>query len=313
MIIMKHKTQFYIAIITGILLFGNQSFAQKKWPGEVIYFIDINGLSTKFIIDPVVRIAKDKFSYPVPTPPEAFDAQNADSVLGWYFNRFCKEEYPKGRKLDLFIDGNKCGIVKLTQLDTLHSCSPVVSEVQIIYTDSANLHFTGHGLVIPATKPKRTILNFPLDSITENSLYVYAQNEFLRHGINKELIKRMEAKDVRVVDIDGDGKPEYLASYMIIGEEVKRGDYEPNMQYSLAMILKPTADGGFQQLFSNYPEPGIPDESYYYRFGDVIDLDNDGNCEVVVQKRNYSSWSYILLKKKGNVWVQVYEGAGGGC
>lgn len=310
---MKLRKQIYIAFFTGILFFPGQNFAQKKWPGVVLYFVDINGLSGKFIVDPVVRINKGEFSYPVPTPPEAFEGADAEKVLGGYFDRFCKEEYQRGRKLEFFIDGNKCGSAKITELDSLHSCSPVVSEVRISYIDSDALHFSGHGLVLASPNPKKTILNFPFDSITENSLYTYAQSEFLRQGVKKELIEKVEAKDVRAIDLDGDGKPEYLVSYMIIGEEVKRGDYEPNMQYSLTMILKPSKGGGFKQLFLHYPEPGIPDESHYYRFGDVIDLDNDGNCEIVIQKRNYSSWSYILLKKKGDVWVQVYEGAGGGC
>ncbi len=311
--IMKLSRYIFLVIFAGISFPTSQTFAQKKWPGVVLYFIDINGITGNFIIDPVVRITKDKFSYPVPTPPEAFEGSDAESRLEGYFNRFCKEEYKQDRKLELFIDGNKSGSVKITTVDSLHSCSPVVSEVHISYLDSANLHFTGHGLVLASPKQKKTILNFPFDSITENSLYAYAQSVFLSHGVNKGLIEKVEAKDVRAVDIDGDGKPEYLVSYMIIGEEVKRGDYEPNMQYSLTMILKPTPNGGFKQLFLHYPDPGIPDESHYYRFGDVIDLDNDGNCEVIIQKRNYSSWDYILLKKKGDVWIEVYEGAGGGC
>jgi hypothetical protein len=79
------------------------------------------------------------------------------------------------------------------------------------------------------------------------------------------------------------------------------------------MILEPAPGGGFKQLFSHYPDPGIPNETHAYRFFDVIDLDGDGICEVVIQRNNYSSWDYILLKKKGDVWEEVYEGAGGGC
>ena len=278
-----------------------------------MYSIDLNNITGHFIIDPVVRISKGKFSYPVPTPPEAFEGPDPEKVLSGYFNKFCKEEYPKGRKLDLFIDGNKCGSVKITEIDSLNSCSPVVSEIHVSYFDSANLHFTGHGIVIASPESKRTILNFPVDTVTENALYKYAQNEFLVHGVKKDLLAKVEVKDIRAADLDGDGKPEYLVSYMIVGEEVKRGDYDGNMQYSLTLILKSSSDGGFKQLFSHYPDPGIPDESHYYRFGDVIDLDDDGACEVVIQKRNFSSWDYILLKKKDNIWVEVYEGAGGGC
>ena len=118
--------------------------------------------------------------------------------------------------------------------------------------------------------------------------------------------------DIHATDMNGNGSPEYLVTDALVGEVVKRGDYDPNIQYALALILEPTADG-FKQLFSHFPEPGIPDESHTYRFTDIIDLDGDGICEVIIQKRNYSSWDYILLKKKGDVWEQIYEGAGGGC
>jgi hypothetical protein len=307
------KTYTYLALSIGILFVGECSFAQKKWTGSVLYFIDRNGITGNLIIDPAVRITKGEFSYPVPTPAEAFDDPNSEQILDGYFKRFCKEEYTRGRKLELYIDGNKCGTAKITTVDTVHSCSPVVSEVHVSYTDSANLHFTGHGLAVATLGPRRIIPQFSVDTILEKSLYEYAKSEFIKRGVAKGIAERLEVTDIRATDLDGDGKPEYLVNYLIIGEEVIRGDYNPNMQYSLTLILKPTADGGYKQVFSHFPDPGIPDESHVYRFGDVIDLDGDGICEVIIQKRNYSSWDYIILKRKGEIWEEVYEGAGGGC
>jgi hypothetical protein len=310
---MNFKTYIQIAVTATILFADSRSFSQKKWPGVVLYSIDRNGITGNLIVDPVVRISKGEFSYPVPTPAEAFDSPDAEKILNGYFNQFCKEEYPQGRKLELYVDGNKCGSVKITELDTLHSCSPVVSEVAVSYFDSTNLEFYGHGLAIASLGPRKPIRKFSLDTGIEKSLNEYAKSEFIRLGVTKEIAEKMTAVDIRVTDLDGDGKPEYLVTYFIVGEDVKRGDYEANMQYTLTMILEPLPGGGFKQLFFHYPDPGIPDESHYYRFSDILDLDGDGICEVIIQKRNFSSWDYILLKKKGDVWEEVYEGAGGGC
>lgn len=310
-ITMRFRKQLVFLVL--ILLLTESTYAQKKWPGVVLYSIEQNGITGHLIIDPVVRISKGKFSYPVPTPAEAFDDPNAEKVLGGYFKRFCKEEYLRGRKIDLYVDGNKCGTAKITMLDTLHSCSPVVSEVRVSYLDSASLHFTGHGLVVSGLIPKKPIPKFTVDTTMEKSLYEYARNEFIQRGVKKELAQNAEVTDIRATDLDGDGKPEYLVTYLIIGEVVKRGDYEPSMQYTLTLILEPSPGGGFKQLYSHFPDPGIPDETHTYRFTDVLDLDGNGICEVVIQKRNYSSWDYILLKKKGDVWEEIYEGAGGGC
>jgi hypothetical protein len=310
-ITMKFRTQ--LIFLAVLLLAAESAYAQKKWPGVVLYSIEQNGITGNLIVDPVVRISNGEFSYPIPTPAEAFDDPNAEKILGGYFKRFCKEEYRRGRKLELYVNGNKCGTAKITMPDTLHSCSPVVSEVRVSYIDSASLHFAGHGLVISGLSPKRPIPKFTVDTTVEKALYEYARNEFILRGVNKDLAEKAEVTDIRATDLNGDGKPEYLVTYLIIGEVVKRGDYEPNMQYSLTLILEPAAGGGFKQLYAHYPDPGIPDETHTYRFTDVLDLDGDGTCEVILQKRNYSSWDYLLLKKKGDVWEEIYEGAGGGC
>ncbi|MDP4219268.1 MAG: hypothetical protein Q8916_10135 [Bacteroidota bacterium] len=309
---MKFNTFPKLLAFCALVLTSSQALAQSRWPGIVLYSIERNGITGHLVIDPVVRIYKGEFSYPVPTPAEAFDDPNSEQVLGGLFDRFCREEYKHGRKLELYVDGNKCGAAKITQIDSLHSCSPVVSEVRLSYFDSAKLHFSGHGLVIASLAPRRKIPEFFVDTNLEKSLYEYAKKEFVVRGVKKEIAEKTEVTDIRATDLDGDGKPEYLVTYIIIGEEVKRGDYQPNMQYTITLVLEPTQDG-FKQLFSHFPDPGIPDETHTYRFADVIDLDGDGICEIVIQKRNYSSWDYILLKKKGEMYEEVYEGAGGGC
>jgi hypothetical protein len=310
---MKYRIPLYIILTAGIIISGGSAFAQKKWPGVVLYNIDLNGVSKRLIIDPVVRISKDEFSYPAPIPPDTWDKADANKLLRNYFDRYCKEEYPRGRKLELFIDGNKCGSAKITEVDSLNSCSPVVSEVEVSYTDSSARSFKGHGLVIASLPSARAVKNFPVDSIFEKTLYDYGKAEFLHRGVKKDIAENMEIKDIRAVDLDGDGKPEYLVNFFIVGEDAKHGEIESNMQYSFSAILKPSADG-FKQVFFHYPEANIPEETHIYKFIDVLDLDGDGICEVIIQQViSMTAWDYIVLKKKGDVWVQVYEGAGGGC
>ncbi len=312
-ITMKLRTQLHIFFIAGVIIISGPTFAQKKWAGIVLYNIDHNGITGNMVVDPVVRISKGKFSYPAPIPPDTWDKPDATKILGSYFDRYCKEEYPKGRKFEIFVDGNRCGYAKVTELDSIHSCSPVISEVSVSYTDSAVLHFIDHGLAIAGLPPRRTIRKFSVDSLLEDSLYKYAKLEFIRRGVKKEYAKDMQVREIRAVDLNGDGKPKYLVSYLINGESVKRTNYDGNIQYSLVMILEPSP-GGFTQLFSHYPDPAIPEETHTSKFVDVIDLDGDGICEIVIQQVFYmKNWDYVLLKKKGDIWEQVYEGAGGGC
>jgi len=310
---MKLRSQLQFVIAIAFIAISVPVLAQKKWPGLVLYNIELNGISKNLIVDPVVRISKGKFSYPTPIPSETWEKADANKALAVYFDKFCREEYPKGRKLDLYIDGNKCGSVTITQLDTLQSCSPVVSEVIASITDTVSHPFLGHGLVIASLPSKKVIQKFPVDSVLEQSILEYGKGEFLKHDVEKKIVGNSEIKLLRAIDIDGDGKPEYLVNYFILGPEVKHGELESNMQYSLTLILKKTPDG-YKQLFSHYPEPGLGEETHLYKFIDVIDLDGDGICEVIVQQiTSMTAWDYILLKKKGDVWEQVYEGAGGGC
>src|SRR5947209_7073226 len=102
----------------------------KRWPGLVLYNLERNSISRKYIIDPAVRIDKGKYSYPVPTPASIFDDPYSQDSLAAYFDRFDREEYPVGRTFQIYSNGNKCGTATVTGLDTVNSCSPVVAEVE---------------------------------------------------------------------------------------------------------------------------------------------------------------------------------------
>jgi hypothetical protein len=310
---MKSKGLLKIVLLAGILLLDEYSFAQQKWPGVVLYNFDFNGVTKNFILDPIVRISNKEFSYPVPIPPETWDKVNSHELLAGYFYRFCNEEYTKGRKLELFMDGLKCGSAAITGIDSENSCSPVVAEVKEKFFDSSNHHFEGHGLVIASTSKTKPIRTFIVDSVLEKKLYDYGKDEFIRRGVRKVVADRMEIKDVRADDLDGDGKPEYLISYFIIGEDTTYGEIDANMQYSLFLILDSTATG-YKQVYSHYPDPAIPQNTHLYKFIDVLDLDGDGVCEVMIQNIiSMIRWDYIVLKKKGDIWEEIYEGGGGGC
>jgi len=307
---MTHKIPTRISIIILLFCTAFPALAQKKWPGIVLYSIAQNTFSKNLTVDPIVRIDKGKYSFPVPTPKEAFEGPNSHQVLEGLFDRFCREEYTKGRQLQLYVDGNKCGMVNIQELDTVNSCSPVVSEVNISPDDSTALGFAGHGLVIASANPKKPIPKFPLDSLLQASILEYGKNEFIKRGVKKDVAKEAYFLGLSATDLDGDGKPEYLASYFIIGEEAEHG--ETNMEYALTMILEPDA-GGFKQLYTHYSDPGIPQELNYYKFVDVLDFDGEGICKVIVQKRFYSAWDYLLIQRENGEWKEVYEGAGSGC
>src|SRR5438552_2364995 len=173
-------------LISAIFCLAHVSFAQQKWPGVVLYSIERNSITHNLIIDPAVRIAGGEFSYPVPTPAEAFEGANSHKVLEGYFDRFNKEEYPEGRNLDLYINGNKCGTVTVTHLDSLNSCSPVVSEVTVSCDDTSGGCFADHGIAIVSAKPLNRIPRIMVDSIKEASILDYGKKEFIRRGVKKE-------------------------------------------------------------------------------------------------------------------------------
>ena len=48
-------------------------------------------------------------------------------------------------------------------------------------------------------------------------------------------------------------------------------------------------------------------------FVDQLDLDNDGEDEVVTISGYYESWDYAIYKERKRKWEKVYQGGGGGC
>ena len=110
--------------------------------------------------------------------------------------------------------------------------------------------------------------------------------------------------DINEIDLDGDGKSEYIVCYTVNYEKGQIGDVEPQASSGIMLFdfnYKKIADlvtleNGFWGNFK---------EESYKRFlsleeVEYIDIDNDGKMEIIIEVPTYEGIQISILKYSNN-------------
>lgn len=126
----------------------------------------------------------------------------------------------------------------------------------------------------------------------------------------KELPKQLEdmadfsSVDINEIDLDGDGKNEYIVCYTVNYQKGQIGDGEPQASSGIMLFdynYKKIADlvtleNGF---WANIKEE---DRKIFLALDNVeyIDIDNDGNMEIIIEVPTYDGTKISILKYSNN-------------
>jgi hypothetical protein len=129
-------------------------------------------------------------------------------------------------------------------------------------------------------------------------------------------LQRLRVVNLTAVDMDGDLRSELIGTFEV-PRRAATNINAPN--HVLFLVAEPDAaarGATYQSTLIAYNLADPKQEMYAKQLVDVLDLDGDGQAEIVTQNRYYESWDYTIYRKSNtgrpSGWRRVFRGSGGG-
>ena len=242
-------------------------------------------------MDAVVMVEKGKLS-----APYAEDSEAAQQ-------RFAKEYFRPGQKFRLTFGGGEVGSATIKKSDrgcnNIHATVDVETtarirgQVKALATNSISLG--------RATSARRAPTEAERSGVMELVKRIYTQ-----HGVPISQYRSLKVTNLAATDLDGDGKYELIGSFTLA--------LKTKAERDLFLIAK-SQGGGMTADFAKFQAYQPPPEGFLSSidFVDQLDLEGDGVGEVFATQGGFDAYGYLIYKKVGGRWRQVYSGIGDAC
>jgi hypothetical protein len=120
------------------------------------------------------------------------------------------------------------------------------------------------------------------------------------------LMNSLKVTNLTATDLDGDGKYEMIGSFTLAAKN--------KFERDLFLIAK--SDGEAMRAdFTKFQAYQPPPEGFLSSidFIDQLDVDRDGVGEVFAVQGGFDGYGYLVFRKVGGRWRQVYQGIGDVC
>jgi hypothetical protein len=120
------------------------------------------------------------------------------------------------------------------------------------------------------------------------------------------LIAAIKVTNLTATDIDGDGKYEFVGSFTSAAKN--------KFERDLFLIAK-SSGAGMRADLAKFQAYQPPPETFLYSidFIDQLDLDGNGVGEVFAVQGAFDGYAYVIFKKVGGRWREIYNMIGDLC
>ncbi|MDT4955939.1 MAG: hypothetical protein QOJ02_4077 [Acidobacteriota bacterium] len=271
--------------------------ARKPLTGTALFVVSSNsepGETPEYGMDALVILNRGKYIDPV---------GEADSSA---MKPFAEKYFKAGNKYRVLFGGGEVGsaIVKSygEGCNTIHSTISVESSAKI----------GGHikGLATNSeTLGKKASSRRALTQAERAGVMTLAKNIYRQHKTSNALMRSLQVNNLTATDLDGDGKFEIVGDFQIAADSTST----EGPRRDLFLIATPSGAGYKAELaeFQSYRM-----NSGFGRgvgFVDQLDMDGDGQAEVVTVDQGFDGYGYSIYKKQGGRWRMVYSVMGDAC
>jgi len=242
-------------------------------------------------VDPVVFVEGGKLLQPY------LDEKETERSL------FAKEYFKAGRKYRLTFGGGDQGTATITKWDTgcnnVHAVAELKTAVKLggrVMALATNSETLGHK---PGARRAPT-------AAERAALMAVVKRVYRSKGVAASLLPRITTTNLTATDLDGDGKYEFVGSFVIATQNKFRRDL---------FLITESEGAGYKEALVEYQSYKLPPEGFASAidFVDQLDLDGDNVGEVFTIQGGFDAYGYAIYKRQKLRWRKVYSFVGDAC
>jgi hypothetical protein len=217
--------------------------------------------------------------------------------------RIAADYFATGRTYRLIFGGGEAGSVKIKKWS--EGCNSVHAEVGL--STSATLGGPVRALATSSDLlGKRASARRAPTEAERSAVMTLVKNIYRQNRTPANLIAEIKVTNLTATDLDGDGKYELVGSFTSAAKN--------KFERDLFLIAK--SQGAVMRAdLAKFQAYQPPPETYLYSidFIDQLDLDGNGVGEVFAIQGAFDGYSYVIFKKVGGRWREVYSMIGDLC
>jgi hypothetical protein len=217
--------------------------------------------------------------------------------------KFAEKYFATGRKYRLIFGGGETGSVTVSKWS--EGCNSIHSEITA--TTSARLGGQVRALATNDTAlAQRTPARRAPTEAERAAVMTLVKSIYKQRRTPANLIGSLKVTNLTATDLDGDGKYEMIGSFALAAKN--------KFERDLFLIAK-SAGAAMRADFVNFQAYQPPPEGFLSSidFIDQLDVDRNGVGEVFAIQGGFDGYGYVIFRKVGGRWREVYQGLGDVC
>jgi hypothetical protein len=217
--------------------------------------------------------------------------------------KIAAEYFATGQTYRLIFGGGEAGSVTVKKWS--EGCNSVHAEVglatSVTLGGQVRALATNSGSLGKGASARRA----PTDT-ERAAVMTLVKNIYRQNRTPGNLIAAIKVTNLTATDLDGDGKYEFVGSFTSTAKN--------KFERDLFLIAK-SQGAGMRADLAKFEAYQPPPETYLYSidFIDQLDLDGNGVGEVFAVQGAFDGYSYVMFKKVGGRWREIYSMIGDLC
>jgi hypothetical protein len=227
--------------------------------------------------------------------------------------KFAEQYFAGGKVYRLIFGGGEAGTVRVDKWS--EGCNNIHAQV----TPSTSARLGGQVMALATDSDalgKRASTRRAPTSDERAAVLTLMKSIYKQKLTPASLIPSINVTNLTATDLDGDGKYEFIGSFTLATKGSSPTVREDAIKFErdLFLIARPrgaamVADFVKFQAYQPPPEQFLSSID----FVDQLDLDGNGLGEVFAQQGGFDGYAYLIFKKVGGRWRQVYDMIGDAC
>jgi hypothetical protein len=217
--------------------------------------------------------------------------------------RVAEEYFAAGRTYRLIFGGGEAGSVTVKKWS--EGCNSVHAEI----TSSTSAHLGGQVRALATNSDslgKRASVRRAPTETERATVMTLVKSIYAQNRTPASLISLIKVTNLTATDLDGDGKYELIGSFT----SSTKNKFERDL-----FLVARSEGAGMRADLVKFQAYQPPPEGFLHSidFVDQLDLDGNGTGEVFVVQGGFDGYAYVIFKKIGGRWREVYDMIGDLC